>query len=159
VSIATKSIELEPQHVGRDPGRGFDGHAADGAERVGNPRPLRSSRKITIGARPHDRGSAPWGDADRHRIGPPEQLDGDRGAAIARDRLDRIERAPVARDAAVRARSPSMYSNANPGTWRRARSRRYAMADSAPQPHLFGRTSSEYFTAVSAIAMFPQKWL
>jgi hypothetical protein len=48
VSVAGKAIELEPQDVGRDLRRSFNGHAANGAERVGNPRPLRSFREIAL---------------------------------------------------------------------------------------------------------------
>ncbi len=89
VAVIGKAIELKPQHIGRDFGRRLDGHATHGAERIGHARPLRRRREITIGARPHDRGPAHGGDADRRRIGAPEQHDADRrqlgGPAIARD--------------------------------------------------------------------------
>jgi len=111
------------------------------------------SRKITIDARPHDRGSAPWG---RCRSTP------HRGARTARWRpvcghsageLDRIERVPVARDAAVRARSAVYVFEREP--WRVAARPLAQIRDGGDgaAASSFARTSSEYFTAVSSSEM------
>jgi hypothetical protein len=109
VLVAEAPIELEPQHVGRDLGCALNGHAADEAERIGHPRALRRGGEILVGAGPHDRGAAHGGDADRRGVVPAEQFDIDRrqgrSDAVARHELDRIERAPVAGDAAVGTRA------------------------------------------------------
>ena len=106
VLVAGAAVELEPEHVGRDLARALDGHAAHETERVGHARALRRGGEIRVGARPHQRRSAHGSDADRRGIAPAEQLDVDRrqgrGDAVARHQLDRIERVPVALDAAVR---------------------------------------------------------
>ena len=105
--VARTAIELEPEHVGRDLGRALDRHPADESERIGNTRALRGGREILIGSRPHDRGAAHGRDTDRCGVAFAEHLDIDGrkrgGDAVARHQLDRIERVPVARDAAVRA--------------------------------------------------------
>jgi hypothetical protein len=105
VLVAGAAVELEPQHVGGDLGRALDGHPSNQAERIRHTRALRRRGEILIGARPHDRGAAHGRNADRRGIAPPEQLHIDRrqggGDAVARYELDRVERAPVARDAAV----------------------------------------------------------
>jgi hypothetical protein len=105
MAVIGKPIELEPQHVGRDLRRRLDGHAADGGERVGDARKLGGLGETEVGTGRYDRRAAHGRYADRRRIGAAEQLDRGRrqrrGAAIARDQLDGVERTPVAGDATV----------------------------------------------------------
>ena len=126
--VARATIELEPQHVGRDLGRLLDGHAANQAEHIRYMRALRGGCEILVGTGPYDRGTAHGRDADRCRVAPSEQFDADRrqgrSHAITRHDLHRIERAPVAGDAIVGTRAAIQYSKAKCGTCRRACRRR-----------------------------------
>ena len=107
-SLRAAAIKLEPQYVGRDLGRALDRHAADEAKRIGHVRALRRRGEILVGAGKDQRRPAHRGDAERRGIAAAEQLDVDRrqgrGDAITRHQFDRVERIPVARDAAVGAR-------------------------------------------------------
>ncbi len=105
VLVAGTAIELEPQDVGRNLGSAFDGHSTHETQHVGHPRTLRRGCEMLIGAGPYDRGASHGRNPDRRRVAPAEQFDVDRrqdgGHAIARHELDRVERGPVARDAAI----------------------------------------------------------
>ena len=94
VSVVGKSIELEPQNIGRDLGRRLDGHAADSAKRIWNPRSLRGLGEVTIGPRPHDCRPAHRGDADRRQEALMKQIEvlGEDRAGLASDLDDATAR-------------------------------------------------------------------
>ncbi len=107
--VTGTAIKLEPEHVGRDLGGALDCQAADETERIRQIRALAGGRQQLVRPRKHQRRTPHRRDPDRRRIAFAEQLDIDRrqlgGDAIARHQLDRIERIPIALDAAVGARS------------------------------------------------------
>jgi hypothetical protein len=107
VIVARHAVELEPEHVRRNPRRLLDGDPADGAERIGHARALGGLGHVAIGAWPHDARPAHRRDADRRLVLAPEQIDLDRRQrrhhAVARHQLDSVQRRPVAGDAVVGA--------------------------------------------------------
>ncbi len=103
--ILGQAIQLEPENVGRDAGDFLDRRPAGCAERIGNAGALRGARQMDVAARPDDRWAAHRRHPDWAAVKPAEQLHlarrQRRHHAVARDKLDGIERRPVTSDSAI----------------------------------------------------------
>ncbi len=102
VVVVGETIELEPEHVGRNRGDLLDRSIAGCRQDVGDALALRLGGEQLLGSRPHQAGRAHRCHANRRVVTPSENLDVGRRLAlnaVVRQQLDPVERIDVAIDA------------------------------------------------------------